>query len=202
MTVLGWRAFILHGIHPDELPPKSKKAGCKASQAWNAVIMPTVIRATEALREGERLLVAEDSAWPTTACTPSNVQDLHDGCPHDVGLWLGACRGCYPYRIGVGNGDQVYVNCNAPAGCKLFSGTAPFWRRVNEMFLKVSKDYSSDCVFQFLTGIGLVSVAQPFLAISDAHWSDRTGSYEERSCLEGECKPKLRPMAMSGNLLA
>ena len=68
--------------------------------------------------------------------------------------------------------------------------------------LKVSKDYSSDCVFQFLTGIGLVSVAQPFLAISDAHWSDRTGSYEEKSYLEGECKPKLRPMAISGNLLA
>ena len=41
--------------------------------------MPTVIRATEALREGERLLVAEDSAWPTTACTPSNVQDVHTG---------------------------------------------------------------------------------------------------------------------------
>ena len=202
MRALGWRAFILHGIHPEDLPPKGRKAGCKASQAWNAVIMPKVIRATEALREGERLLVAEDSAWPTTACTPSNVQDLHDGCPHDVGLWLGACRGCYPYCIGVGNRDQVHVNCNAPAGCKLFSGTAPFWRRVNEMFLKVSKDYSSDCVFQFLTGIGLVSVAQPFLAISDAHWSDRTGSYEERSYLEGECKPKLRPMAISGNLLA
>ena len=200
MRALGWRAFILRGIHPEDLPPKGRKAGCKASQAWNAVMMPTVIRATEALREGERLLVAEDSAWPTTACTPSNVQDLHDGCPHDVGLWLGACRGCYPYRIGVGNRDQVHVDCNAPAGCKLFSGTAPFWRRVNEMFLKVSKDYSSYCVFQFLTGIGLVSVAQPCLAISDAHWSDRTGRNEERSCLEGECKPKLRPMAISGNL--
>ena len=70
------------------------------------------------------------------------------------------------------------------------------------MRVKVGTDYTTDSVFQFLTGIGLVSVAQPFLAISDAHWSDRTGSHEERSYLEGECKPKLRPMAISGNLLA
>ena len=202
MRALGWRPFILHAQRPEDLAPKTWKAGCKASQAWNAVSMPKVLRAVEALREGERLLVAEDSAWPTTACTPSHVQNLHNMNPRDVGLWLGAARGCYEYRISVGHHEQVDVVCNAPAGCKLFSGTASFWRRVNEMFLKVSKDYSSDSVFQFLTGIGLVSVVQPFLAISSAHWSDRTGSYEERSYLEGECRPKLRPMSISGDLVA
>ena len=93
--------------------------------------------------------------------------------------------------------------CNAPNGCKLFSGAAPFWRRVNEMFMKVSKDFTTDSVFQFLTGIGLVSVAQPFLAISDAHWSDRTDTYESaRSYLVGECRAKLRPMSISGVLVA
>ena len=71
------------------------------------------------------------------------------------------------------------------------------------MFMKVSKDFTTDSVFQFLTGIGLVSVAQPFLAISDAHWSDRTNMYEsERRFLEGECKAKLRMMSISGDLVA
>ena len=126
---MGWRPFIVHALNPADWQPKSRKDGCKASQAWNAVIMPTVIRATEALREGERLLVAEDSAWPTTACTPSNVQNLHGMRPRDVGRWLGGSRGCSAYDIDLGHDEQVAVNCFAPAGCKLCSGTAPFWRR-------------------------------------------------------------------------
>ena len=198
---MGWRAFVVQALHPADLAPKSWKAGCKASQAWNAVIMPKVLRAVEALREGERLVVAEDSAWPTTACTPSHVQNLHNMYPHDVGLLLGAARGCGEYRISIGHSEQVGVSCNVPAGCKLISGTASFWRRVSEMFLKVSKDYSTDCIFQFLTGISLVSVVQPFLAISASHWSDRTGGWEERSVLEGECKRKYRPMSISGDLV-
>ena len=202
MNALGWRPLVVHALIPAGLPPKGWRAGCNASQAWSAVIMPNVIRAAEALREGERLLVAEDSAWPTTACTPSNVQNLHGMRPRDVGLWLGGCRGCSAYYIDLGHDEQVVVSCFAPAGSKLFSGTAPFWRRVNDMCVKVGTDYTTDSVFQFLTGIGLVSVIQPFLAISDAHWSDRTSRYAERSYLEGECTARRRPLALSGTLVA
>ena len=202
MKALGWRPCVVHALNPADLPPKAWRAGCKASQAWNAVSMPKVIRAAAALREGERLLVAEDSARPTTACIPSNVQKLHDMRPRDVGLWLGGSRGCSAYYIDLGHAEQVAVNCFAPAGCKLFSGTAPFWRRVNDMCVKVGTDYTTDIVFQVLAGMGLMRVIQPFLAISDAHWSDRTSRYEERSYLEGECAARLRPMALSGKCVA
>ena len=200
MRDLGWRSFIVQAQNPADWAPTSWKAGCKASQAWNSVIMPKVLRAVEALREGERLAVAEDSAWPTTACTPGHVQNVHSHCPPDTGLWLGASRGCFKYHVSIGHREEVSVVCNAPAGCKLISGTATFWRRVNEMFLKVNKDYTSDSIFQFLTGIGLVSVVEPFLAISSGHWSDRTHGWEDRSYLIGECKPKLRPMSILGDL--
>ena len=162
--------------------------------------MPKVMRAVEALREGDRLVVAGDSAWPTTMCTPSHVQQLHNHYPPHVGLWLGAARGCTGYRTWLGP-ENFSVKRDAPAGSKLFSGTASFWRRVDECFLKLHKDYSTDCIFQFLTGTGLVSVINPFLAISAEHWSDRAQSLEERSYLDGECKRKLRPMEMYGTLV-
>merc|ERR1712113_230915 len=95
-----------------------------------------------ALRAGERLLVAEDSAWPTDACVPGNVQHLHVGLPRDMGLWIGAARGCANYLHAIGHG--VEIKCFAPAGSKLLSGTASFWMRVNEFFVKLEKGYSTD----------------------------------------------------------
>ena len=159
------------------------------------------MRVVETLREGEHLAVAEDSLWPTTACTPDNVIRLHNMYSDHAGLWLGAAMGCAGYQSSIGTNEQVAVFCDAPAGSKLFSGTAPFWKRVNEMFLKLHKDYNTDCIFQLLSGIGLLHVVQPFVGASGHHWSDRTSSDVDRSQFEGECKAKLRPMKLAAALV-
>ena len=205
MASLGWRPVVVYGLKPEDRPPKPWKIGCLASVAWQAALMPKILHFVgEHLRPEELLLVAEDSVWPTDACTPTRVSTLHDqgwgdrNCPY--GLWLGAARG--PQHVELYFGDShIPIKTVATNGCKLMAGTADFWFLVDEFFQKLDKDWTSDCVFQLLTGIGYVKMIDPFLAVSNKHFSDRCNYDEGRSQFQGEVKDKQRPIKFEGTLL-
>ena len=203
MASLGWRPIVVYGLKPEDRPPKSWKIGCLASVAWQAALMPKILHFVgEHLRPEELLLVAEDSVWPTDACTPTRVSTLHDQSSVDQnrGLWLGAARG--PHNVELYFGDaNIRINTLATNGCKLIAGTGPFWFLVDEFFQKLDKNWTSDCVFQLLTGIGKVKMIDPFLAVSNKHFSERCHYDEGRSQFQGEVKDRQRPIKFEGALL-
>ena len=200
MTYLGFRPFVVHGLKPTDHPPKKWKVGCKASMAWHSVLMPKIIHfVRQHLRPGELLLVAEDSVWPTDQCTPQRVKKEYGNPLGPYGLWLGASRGPHEFRFEFGNSCDI--RCIATNGCKLIAGNGEFWALVNEVFQKTDKGWSSDAVFQLLTAIGLLKIVDPFLAVSDTHFSERTNKTEPRSQFHLEVRPKLRPICFDGNLL-
>ena len=158
MASMCWRPIVVYGLKPDDSPPKAWKIGCLASVAWQAALMPKILHfVRQHLRPEELLIVAEDSVWPTDACTPTLVSKLHDQGWGDrngpYGLWLGAARG--PHNVELHFGDShIRIKTVATNGCKLMAGTADFWFLVDEFFQKLDKDWTSDAVFQLLTGIG------------------------------------------------
>ena len=158
--------------------------------------MPQVNSYCELVGDNEFLAVAEDSVWPSSECTPSNVSRWHEAnAAADEScnaLWLGACRGSIYYNILLG----VHFRCFAPAGCKLISGDKRFWNIVSDAFDKLSKDFTSDCVFQLLSGAGLLKVPKQFPAATLTHYSARVLAVAPQS--DFECKGRFRPLRVLG----
>jgi len=130
--------------------------------------------AQHTLEQGECLMVAEDSLWPSEALTPDTVSCLmerHAG----KALWLGAYLKVQPRCMAVAD-HGIVARSLTPAGAKLFCGDLPFWQTVSEVFDVCDKYWSTDQVFQLLAGVKCLDVAHPFLAATMPHVSLRTRS--------------------------
>merc|ERR1712032_88656 len=68
LTELGWRVLVIQGVHPDDLPPKSWKIGCKASFAWWAQLAPTIQTIAAALPKYTRFLWGEIRSPSSGGC--------------------------------------------------------------------------------------------------------------------------------------
>ena len=196
LTAFGWQPIVISGVKRDDMPPKGWKIGCRAGFAWAASIMPQVKSYSELLGEVDFLAVAEDSVWPSSACTPGNVRRWHEAsaATDDLwcnALWLGTYRGSITYHHELGG---TRFSCFARAGCKLFSGDKRFWDIASQAFNKLNKDFTSDAVFQLLAGAGLLKVPARFAAATLRHYSARLRKWANQS--DCECNERLRPLPM------
>ena len=171
---LGWKVLVIRGVHPNDMPPKSWKIGCKASFAWWAQLAPTIVRIATALPCHKPFLVCEDSMWPTTACTPRNLAGIYTGKP----LWLGCYLKPRLYRHWFAG---VSYAGRSAAGAKLFLGDATFWTLVNLMFRKTDKGFCTDAVFQTLVGMEKLKFVYPVYGTTRAHWSERCAQLADAS---------------------
>ena len=192
LNYLGWRPHIIEGVRQADMPPKSWKKGCKATFAWYVSLMPQILACAEALYGRERLMVAEDSLWPSDLLTPATVHKL---CKRkDKALWLAALL--QPKKYTHKLGDVIDISAVAAAGSKCFCGDKYFWRNVHIVFDVTDKDWSTDSIFQTMVGLGELELVHPFLGATMPHVSKRTDSVGSHSLRASDVAGTLLPLPL------
>ena len=133
-TSLGFTPQVLLGFTRDGSKMKGVTLrGVTSVFGFATSVIPQILAATAKLSEKDVFVVVEDSAWPTTSCTPANLVKAYveHGMPkayveHGMPIWRGAYKSPTPrnYSIQVrsdgrlvGRADTMSTN---PAGCKMF----------------------------------------------------------------------------------
>ena len=180
---LGFSPVLLNGIPSGQALPTSAS---RAQWAWLVSFLPQINELCRDLPSQAGIVVAEDSAWPTTACTPTEVARIYRSAlaKSFCGTWLGAqtkggwIRRLY-HRIDRCSGRVVEVlegclTANAPAGCKLFVASCTFWETLQTVHVQLPLDYTMDRVMHLMVAERYLEVCDPhFLAGSMPHYSAR-----------------------------
>ena len=153
--------------------------------AWSIVFLPKVrmLCHWQGLKKTDAIVLAENSAWPTSRCTPSRLQEIMDevaeqGC---LGAWVGYC-GCVDKKRrfvqtfdNTGRLVDVPGECKAPRGSKLFVITVQGLDILSRGFECAPCDWFVDGMHQCMVASGHVVVTRPALAGSMKHYSERCG---------------------------
>ena len=118
------------------------------------------------------LCIAEDSVWPTDACTPEYLHTVfsHYQSYGFEAVWAGAVL---PPRKRIIKSTTIHT----PSGSKLFIATRGFVEKAWEKFRVSDITMFVDSVMHELVAERVVAVMPQFLAGSQEHWSARDGQY-------------------------
>ena len=149
------------------------KVGPMSSMAWLLAFGPKLLKMVERIPYGLPFCIAEDSVWPTDACTPSYLHTVFHHYRHygyDA-VWAGAVTMPRKRKI-----DSTEI-CT-PGGSKLFIATRGFVEKAYEILIKTDKTMFVDGVMHHLVAKQVLVVMPKFLAGSqDERWSARQKQY-------------------------
>ena len=208
-TSLGFAVLPMAGFDPEAWPPnKPKMAGRKGHLAWLLCFLPKLAKLTSGREDSDYFLIAEDSCWPTTDCTPENIRKT---AREKGNLWLGYRNHSKPERTNLKQIIDMYGNVVNGAkkvrsvyGLKLLVLNPSAIRLLRRAFCKLHpNDYTAETYFKMLgcqydhgmcPGCSYLHVEWPPLACCCSHYSLVDGQWNLNHNFPQKVQPNLLPL--------
>ena len=185
---LGWHVVRVLGVNKDKTHVP-KGSGVTSWVGWACGALPKLctLMQAEGMTDSSVFAVAEDSAWPTTSCTPQKLLDVYrqaiERDPKKRGVWCGASKQMKRRSFEcIANGDgtvdgSASSSTHAPNGSKLFVGNRLLWYQMYWLFRNTACNWTVDAHWQLMAASEFVKIRTPWLAGSLPHYSARTEKF-------------------------
>ena len=203
---LGFDVQACKGYAPDDIPSCWRSVVRGASVAWGGFFLPAVIEQADNsdISDDHPIIVIEDSAWPTTSCTPYRLLQLFRSHGN---FWAGgitrATKRTVQERFTLDGTlilDDDPLSQRSPAGCKMFVCTLRYFRLLHRLHWLSPTSWVEDKHAHVMVRSAHLTVLSRPLVATRNHWclSDRkcfnkqtAPAYEGgKKMLEGELLPE------------
>ena len=203
---LGFDVQACKGYAPDDIPSCWRSVVRGASVAWGGFFLPAVIEQADNsdISDDHPIIVIEDSAWPTTSCTPYRLLQLFRSHGN---FWAGgitrATKRTVQERFTLDGTlilDDDPLSQRSPAGCKMFVCTLRYFRLLHRLHWLTPMSWVEDKHAHVMVRSAHLTVLPRPLVATRNHWclSDRkcfnkqtVPAYEGgKKMLEGELLPE------------